>query len=141
MIIPIYRGDDTNFNNALWLSVNVAAGFDLSGFTAEFSLGSGTITQTAPIDETGHFEIVLTAKESVLLPLGEICGAIVLMDTRGRRRTIANDILFNVTDKVTEANGYSIFLDVPQNGTAEVNISAGGMLIWNCDINSIKILC
>ena len=126
MIIPIYRGDDTNFNDALFLTIKIASTFDLSGFKAEFVLGSGVISKECELTETGAFDVVLSASDSACLPYGEVKGAVVLIDKENRRRTIANDIVFNVTNKVAETIGYNADLSVTESEATILDVGVGG---------------
>lgn len=126
MIIPIYRGDDTNFNDALFLTIKIASTFDLSGFKAEFVLGGGVISKECELTETGAFDVVLSATDSACLPYGEVKGAVVLIDKENRRRTIANDIVFNVTNEVAEMIGYDADLSVTESEATILNVGVGG---------------
>lgn len=125
-MIPIFRGDDTNFNDALFLTVKISATFDLSGFTAELVLGGGAVVKNTVLDENGAFEVVISAEESKLLPFGEVKGSVILIDKQSRRRTIANDILFNVTNEVTEGLEYTADLSVTETEATVLNIKVGG---------------
>lgn len=112
MIIPIYRGDDTNFNDSLFLSTRITAPFDLTGFSAQIDLNNGNIVKKYELDENGGFDFVLSADESLTLPFGTIYGTVALIDPEGRKQTVANKLEFNVSTDLKAHSGYMLYLNI-----------------------------
>ena len=128
--IYIFKGDDTNWNNERFVTVNVTAqtGVDLSGMTAKFMLGS--YTKEYPLT-TGSFKIDLSAAITGKYAFGPICGTIQILDSEGRIKTACNTIPFYITDKVIAEQHQTLDIDLPQGSPVSINLSVGGTVSYN----------
>ncbi|MBQ6409759.1 hypothetical protein IJI18_00685 [Candidatus Saccharibacteria bacterium] len=120
--IPIYFGDDTDFNDRTFCHVTLETDLDLSAMSAVLYLGH--LQKEYEIEENA-FDIQLSATETKTLPFGEVLGKIALFDSNHRRRTITSEIPFWVSQKVAEALPVDITLTVPEESeVAYVTLSA-----------------
>ena len=128
--IYIFKGDDTNWNNERFVTVNVNAqtGVDLSDMTAKFMLGS--YTKEYPLT-TGIFTIDLSAAITGQYAFGPICGTIQILDSEGRIKTACNTIPFYITDKVIAEQHQTLDIDLPQGSPVSINLSVGGTVSYN----------
>lgn len=123
--IILVRGNDTNFNNASFLTIRfITEILDLSTFKAVFKLGN--ITKTFNDISSGEIVINFTAAETARL-LTECYGTLNLIDTSNRIATIENRIPFEVIS-VVDGNAiatepYTLNFDVKQGGETILNIS------------------
>lgn len=128
--IYIFKGDDTNWNNERFVTVNVNAqtGVDLSDMTAKFMLGS--YTKEYPLT-TGSFTIDLSAAITGQYAFGPICGTIQILDSEGRIKTACNTIPFYITGKVIAEQHQTLDIDLPQGSPVSINLSVGGTVSYN----------
>ncbi len=110
--IPIYFGDDTDFNDRVFVTVNIQTQMDLSGMTATLYLGQLKKDYSMV---NNSFEITLSANETKTLPFGELMGQIALFDTSNRRRTITSQVPFYVSKTVAGADPVEINLHVEED--------------------------
>ena len=122
--IYIFKGDDTNWNNEQFLTVNITSQtIDLSTMTAKFILGS--FSQTFPLT-TGSFEINLSKAVTGAYSFGPINGVIQILDSQSRVKTASNTIPFYVTNKVQDAQNATFDVQVSENSPIEIDIKVGG---------------
>lgn len=128
--IYIFKGDDTNWNNEQFVTVNVTSqtGVDLSEMTAKFKLGS--YTSEYPLT-TGSFTIDLSAAITGQYAFGPICGTIQILDGQQRIKTACNTIPFYITDKVITEQHQTLDIDLPQGSPVSINLSVGGTVSYN----------
>lgn len=127
--IYIYKGDDTNWNNEQFLTVNVTSeAVDLSTMTAKFILGS--YSQTFPLTE-GSFKVDLTHAVTGTYAYGPINGVIQILDSEQRIKTVSNTIPFYITNKVIAAQDETYNVEVPEGSPIDINIDIGfGEVKW-----------
>lgn len=122
--IYIFKGDDTNWNNEQFLTVNITSQtIDLSTMTAKFILGS--FSQNFPLT-TGSFEINLSKAVTGAYSFGPINGVIQILDSESRVKTVSNTIPFYVTNKVQDAQNATFNVQVSENSPIEIDIQVGG---------------
>ena len=122
--IYIFKGDDTNWNNEQFLTVNITSQtIDLSTMTAKFILGS--FSQTFPLT-TSSFEINLSKAVTGAYSFGPINGVIQILDSQSRVKTVSNTIPFYVTNKVQDTQNATFNLQVSENSPIEIDIQVGG---------------
>lgn len=128
--IYIFKGDDTNWNNEQFVTVNITSqtGVDLSDMTAKFMLGS--YTKEYPLT-TGSFTIDLSAAITGQYAFGPICGTIQILDSEKRIKTACNTIPFYITDKVISEQHQTLDIDLPQGSPVSINLSVGGTVSYN----------
>lgn len=130
--IYIYKGDDTNWNNEQFLTINITSAegssIDLTDMKAKFILGS--YSKEYPLT-TGSFTVDLTAAVTDVYAFGPINGTVKIYDTLGRVKTIANTIPFYVTNKVIGEQSQSIDFPVPENSPVEINLTVGSQISYN----------
>ena len=123
--IVIVRGNDTNFNDGNFLTINLNTTIlDLSTFKATFKLGS-IIRQIDDIS-SGIIHLNFTAAETFRLP--QFCyGTLNLVDTSNRVATIESLIPFQVISVVNgnaiATEPYTLNFDVKQGGETILNVS------------------
>lgn len=127
--IYIYKGDDTNWNNEQFLTVNVTSeAVDLSTMTAKFILGS--YTKTYPLT-TGSFQIDLAHAVTGNYATGPINGVIQILDAQGRIKTASNTIPFYVTNKVIASQDMTYNVPVPEGSEFNIDVNIGfGDVAW-----------
>lgn len=135
--IYIYKGDDTNWNNEQFLTVNVTSeAVDLSTMTAKFILGS--YTKTFPLT-TGSFQIDLTHAVTGTYAYGPINGVIQILDSEQRIKTVSNTIPFYITNKVIAAQDETYNVEVPEGSPIDINIDIGfGEVKWGIIAGNIN---
>jgi len=130
--IYIYKGDDTNWNNEQFVTINITpaegSSIDLTDMKAKFILGS--YSKEFPLT-TGSFEVDLAAATTDVYAYGPINGIVRVYDTQNRVKTITNTIPFYVTDKVIAEQHQSIDLEVPQGSAVDINVTVGGTVSYN----------
>jgi hypothetical protein len=97
MSIKLFKGDDSDFAGLREISVVLNAPFDLSGWSAEFTL-QGHKQRFAV--SSGEFSLVFSAKDTRHFSLGECYGTLVLYDSTRRGKTLVNSVLFEVIDTI-----------------------------------------
>lgn len=123
--IVIVRGNDTNFNDGNFLTINLNTTIlNLSTFKATFKLGS-IIRQIDDIS-SGIIHLNFTAAETFRLP--QFCyGTLNLIDTSNRIATIESLIPFQVISVVNgnaiATEPYTLNFDVKQGGETILNVS------------------
>jgi hypothetical protein len=135
--IYIYKGDDTNWNNEQFLTVNVTSeAVDLSTMTAKFILGS--YSQTFPLTE-GSFKVDLTHAVTGTYAYGPINGVIQILDSEQRIKTVSNTIPFYITNKVIAAQDETYNVEVPEGSPIDINIDIGfGDVKWGAITGNIN---
>lgn len=126
--IYIYKGDDTNWNNEQFLTVNITSGspsIDLSTMTAVFTLGK--YTQSYSLSE-GAFQVDLSAAVTGQFPYGFAYGSLQILDSQGRIRTATNKIPFYVTSDPIGLQNQDIEIDIPG---AVIDVTVGGTVSYN----------
>lgn len=129
--IYIFKGDDTNWNNEQFLTVNVTgeSGVDLSTMTATFRLGS--IVKNNISLASGTFQISLSAQDTAGLVEGSLFGSIQIFDEQGRVKTACNTIPFYITNQVIVEQNQQIDIELPQGSPVTINLSVGGTVSYN----------
>lgn len=123
--IIIVRGNDTNFNDGNFLTINLNTTIlDLSTFKATFKLGS--IFRRIDDISSGIISLNFTAAETSRLP--QFCyGTLNLIDTSNRVATIESLIPFQVISVVNgnaiATEPYTLNFDVKQGGETILNVS------------------
>lgn len=130
--IYIYKGDDTNWNNEQFVTINVTPAegseIDLTDMKAKFILGSYSKEYDLT---TGSFTVDLSAAVTDVYAFGPINGIVRVYDTQNRVKTITNTIPFYVTDQVIAEQHQSIDLEVPEGSTVDINVTVGGQVSYN----------
>lgn len=123
--IIIVRGNDTNFNDGNFLTINLYTTIlDLSTFKATFKLGS--IFRQIDDISSGIISLDFTAAETSKLP--QFCyGTLKLIDASNRVATIESLIPFQVISVVNgnaiATEPYTLNFDVKQQGETILNVS------------------
>ena len=102
--ITVISGDDTNFLEDQFIVVNFKTDFDMSGFTATFTLDDVTLTYGNLSEK--KLEIILSKEITSNLKIGKQYGELKLIDTKKRIRTITSVIPFIVKNGVNEQITY-----------------------------------
>lgn len=130
--IYIYKGDDTNWNNEQFVTINVTPAegseIDLTDMKAKFILGSYSKEYDLT---TGSFQVDLNAATTDVYSFGPINGIVRVYDTQNRVKTITNTIPFYVTDQVIAEQHQSIDLEVPEGSSVDINVTVGGQVSYN----------
>ena len=124
--ITIVRGNDTNFNGQVFLTLNLTTNvLNLSTFSASFSLGG--ITKKFNDLSSGTLLVNYNAKETQSLPFGLSYGVLRLFDNSGRVATIESKIPFCVIGQVSgnaiATQPFTLNFDVKQGGENILNVS------------------
>ena len=127
--IYIFKGDDTNWNNEQFLTVNITSeSVDLSGMSAKFILGN--YSETYSLAE-GSFKIDLSHAVTSVYSYGPIDGIIQILDSQNRIKTVSNTIPFWVTNKVQDAQDAVYNVEVSPNSPLDIDITLGcGTVSW-----------
>lgn len=120
MAIKLYKGDDSNFANLRTIGVVLNSPFDMTGWRAELSV-QGIRISVADIS-SGEFSLVFSDRETRHLDAGDCTGTLILIDSSGRRKTLAKDIPFTVTDTVDENTDDEITFNITVDAQV-VNLS------------------
>lgn len=123
--ITLVRGDDTNFNNANFLTINFNTEIlDLSTFSAKFTLGN--VVKTFDDLSSGSITINFSSSETANLPT-TCYGILRLIDNSGRVGTVESIIPFKVVSQVhgnaIATEPYTLNFDVEQGGETILNVS------------------
>ena len=124
--IVIVRGNDTNFNGQVFLTLNLTTNvLDLSTFSATFTLCG--ITKTFSDLSSGVITINYSAEETKTFPFGESYGVLKLFDSSNRVATIESKVPFNIVSTVSgdaiATRPYTLNFDVEQGGETILNVS------------------
>lgn len=127
--IYIFKGDDTNWNNEQFLTVNITSEVvDLSEMKAKFILGN--YSETYSLAE-GSFKVDLSHAVTSVYSYGPIDGIIQILDSQNRIKTVSNTIPFYVTNKVQDAQDAEYNVEVSPNSPLDIDISIGyGTVGW-----------
>lgn len=127
--IYIFKGDDTNWNNEQFLTVNITSqSVDLSSMTAKFILGN--FAQTYSLADS-TFKVDLTHAVTSVYSYGPIDGIIQILDSEGRIKTVTNTIPFYVTNKVIDEQDAVYNAEVSPNSPLDIEITLGyGIVAW-----------
>ena len=126
--IYVYKGDDTNWNNEQFLTINVTSGsptIDLSTMTAVFKLGN--FENTYPLAE-GSFSVELTSEITRQFAYGFMYGSVKILDSQERVRTATTQIPFYITSDPIGLQNQDIVIDIPG---ATIDITVGGTVSYN----------
>lgn len=126
--IKIFKGDDTDFNNSKFLTINVKTEIDLTGFKGIFKLGKFKTEQDM---QSKTMEIVIPHEVTALMLNGTHTGIFTLIDTQNRVKTLSNTIPFLVTSEVFTQEEDSIELPVPEGYPYEIIVELGGTNDYN----------
>lgn len=135
-MIYIYRGDDTDWNNEQFVTINVTSGsssIDLSTMSAVFTLGN--FTQTYSLAE-GSFKVSLSSEITRQFPYGPLMGSIKILDSQHRIKTATTDIPFYVTSEVITLQNQDLVIEVPG---VSINVTVGGTVSYNDLLNKPSI--
>lgn len=122
--ILIHKGDCTVFADCQrFLTFNIETDLDLTGWTAKFILG--WITKEIADISSKSFEIILGADETKQLREGSQNGSIILTDSEGHIKTVANNIPFEVTTAVVENEYQEIDLTIPESSGVDIKLKVG----------------
>ena len=135
-MIYIYRGDDTDWNNEQFVTVNITSGsssIDLSTMSAVFTLGN--FTQTYSLAE-GSFQVQLSSEITRQFPYGPLMGSIKILDSQHRIKTATTDIPFYVTSEVITLQNQDLVIEVPG---VSINVTVGGTVDYNDLLNKPSI--
>lgn len=120
--IKIFKGNDTNFNDAKFLTFKVTSDIDLSDFTGIFTLGS--FTKPGSLSD-GKMDVVIPAAVTAQFPLGSMCGTFQLVDNKMRIATVTNKIPFLITSEVFTPTTEEIDLETPEGYPIELSLEVG----------------
>lgn len=120
--IKIFKGNDTNFNDAKFLTFKVTSDIDLSDFTGIFTLGS--FSKPGSLAD-GKMDVVIPAAVTAQFPLGCINGTFQLVDTKMRVATVSNTIPFLITSEVFTPTTEEIDLETPEGYPVELSLEVG----------------
>lgn len=122
--ILIHKGDSTVFADCKkFLTFNLETDLDLMGWSAKFVLG--WITKEVADISFKSFEIVLGAEDTKQLRLGQQYGTVILTDSNGNIKTVANTIPFEVTTAVVENEYQEIDLTIPEDSGVDIKLKVG----------------
>lgn len=138
--ITIVRGDDTNFNDYNFVTINLASEvLDLANFSAVFQLGD--VVKTFDDLSGGSIDINLSAQDTANLP-PFVNGTLQLIDNLKRRATLTNTIPFKVISVVNNdsiaTEPYTLNFDVEEGGQTILNITVETS--GTATINGVKTL-
>ena len=138
--ITIVRGDDTNFNDYNFVTINLASEvLDLANFSAVFQLGD--VVKTFDDLSSGSIDVNLSAQDTANLP-PFLNGTLQLIDNLKRRATLTNTIPFKVISVVNNdaiaTEPYTLNFDVEEGGQTILNITVE--TAGTATINGVKTL-
>ena len=126
--ITLVRGNDTDFNNANFLTINLDTSIlDLTSFTATLTVGS--VVKTFTNLSSGQIIVNFTAQETATLP-PFINGVLKLVDENNKIATIESLIPFKV---ISVVNGNAI---ATEPFTLNFEVEQGGINILNVSVES-----
>lgn len=118
--IKIFKGDDTNFNNAPFVTITLDTSVSLAGFRAIFQLGS--FRQDFFDISAKTLNIIIPHSVTQQFSVGKLDGTLVLEDSYGRYQTITNTIPFEVTNEVFTREMQTISLPMPDNFPVSITL-------------------
>ena len=128
-LIPIIKGDDTNFIDDQFIIIKFNTDIDFTGFIAKFTLGETTLTYNEIKNK--EINVVLNNAFTSNLKTGKQQGELKLIDSNSRIRTITSVIPFIVMDKVktspTYVNNVLEFVTEINNTSIEITIETAGI--------------
>lgn len=128
-LIPIIKGDDTNFVDDQFIIIKFNTDIDFTGFIAKFTLGETTLTYNEIKNK--EINVVLNNAFTSNLKTGKQQGELKLIDSNSRIRTITSVIPFIVMDKVktspTYVNNVLEFVTEINNTSIEITIETAGI--------------
>ena len=95
--IVLYRGDDTDFMGNQDIKVSLDTELDLTGCTVHFTL-LGLKRVITELDEGYSFTLTFSRDDTKDFPTGEVYAALWIEDAQSRRRTVADNIRFIITN-------------------------------------------
>lgn len=111
--IKLFKGDDTDFNGADFLTICLETTASLTGFKATFRLGS--FVQEFSDITSKNLKIVIPHSFTKQFPVGKLNGSLRLEDKSGRWQTVTNSIPFKITKEVFTQEKQEIFLPMPEH--------------------------
>ena len=111
--IKLFKGDDTDFNGADFLTIYLDTTTSLAGFKATFRLGS-FVQEFADITSKA-LKVVIPHEVTKQFPVGNLNGMLRLEDSSGRLQTVTNTIPFAITKEVFTRETQEIVLPMPDN--------------------------
>lgn len=133
--IRLFKGDDTDFNDSLFLTIKLSTDLDLTGFIGEFRLHSYVVTADVSNKEMA---VHIPAKESAKFPVGNTKATLRITDTQNRVKTVSNSIPFYVTQEVGCEQVGEITLPVLDCEPISMSVSVGDALA--VDYNKLQNL-
>ena len=109
MSIKLFKGDDSDFAGLREISVVLDAPFDLSGWSAEFTLQGHR--QRFAIS-SGEFVLSFSAKDTAHFSLGACLGTLVLYDSSRRGKTLVNTVPFEIINTIDGVTDDELTFDV-----------------------------
>lgn len=128
--IRLFKGDDTDFNDSLFLTIKLNTDLDLTGFIGEFRIHSYVVTADVSNKEMA---VHIPAKESAKMPVGDTKATLRITDTQGRVKTVSNAIPFYVTQEVGCEQVGEINLPVSECEPISMSVSVGDTLAVDYD--------
>lgn len=127
--IVLVRGDDTNFNDQVFLTLRLNTTIlDLANSSAKFILGD--IVKTYDDLSSGVIEVNYKSSETSTFPEGKLNGVLRIYDRLKRRGTIESYIPFCV---VSNVSGNAI---ATKPFEMAINVEQGGENILNIDVEA-----
>ena len=111
--IKLFKGDDTDFNDADFLTIYLETDTSLVGFKATFRLGS-FVQEFADITSKA-LKVVIPHEVTKQFPVGNLNGMLRLEDSSRRLQTVTNTIPFAITKEVFTREAQEIVLPMPDN--------------------------
>ena len=128
--ITLVRGDDTNFNNQVFLTLRLNTTIlDLSNSYAKLTLGD--VVKTYNDLSSGVIEVNYTSAETSTFPEGKLNGVLRIYDSLKRRGTIESYIPFciisNVSGNAIATKPFEMTINVEQGGEniLTIDVEAG----------------
>lgn len=128
--ITLVRGDDTNFNDQVFLTLRLNTTIlDLSNSYAKLTLGD--VVKTYNDISSGVVEVNYTSAETSTFPEGKLNGVLRIYDRLKRRGTIESYIPFcvisNVSGNAIATNPFEMTINVEQGGEniLTIDVEAG----------------
>lgn len=120
--IKIFKGDDTNFNEAKFLTINLTTEIDIAGFIGIFKLGDFEVFSDI---SSKSMQISIPAYFTSQMPLGTMTGVFKLCDTKNRFQTVSNTIPFLITSEVFTPSSDTVDLPIPPNYPVQIELVYG----------------
>ena len=120
-MIYIHKGDDTDFNDNSFLTFNIIAEKDLTGWQAKFILNG--LEKTFDDITSKSFELHYSDEETSQFKLGKTTNELKLIDEEGKIKTVAKNIDISITNEVIENESQLINLPILKDEGIDINIS------------------